>query len=150
MNKQMSDAWEFKHTDCDGKVVSVTFNGDTWFEALTVFEQFLRGCGFSVPEGEIKTPQNMQIVQDYEIIHPSITAADTDDYPPKPDGEGWISNKGNTSWKQPYHYHISSRTQLEVVKRSGGSSSGPAYCWNLDWKEVDKDPADIVWFRVVK
>ena len=142
----MSDAWEFKHTDCDGKVVSVTFNGDTWFEALNVFEQFLRGCGFSVPEGEIKTPRNMQTVLDYEAVHPKALE-ELDNYPKKPDGEGWISNKGNDTIHCPID--LDADQEIEICYREGWGDTGTVGDWYWCWRETNNSGNDIVWFRVV-
>lgn len=145
----MSDAWEFKHTDCDGKVVSVAFNGDTWFDALNVFEQFLRGCGFSVPEGEIKTPQNMQIVLDYEAVHPKALE-ELDNYPKKPEGEGWISNQGNSTYRYPDGYGLSDNTLLDLVLRSGLCTRTEADTYSFHWRETEGKSYNVVWFRVVK
>jgi hypothetical protein len=130
----MSDAWEFKHTDCDGKVVSVTFNGDTWFDALNVFEQFLRGCGFSVPEGEIKALRNDFVT--YRI------------YPSKPDGEGWVSNRGNVTRSCPINHNI--WQIVEAVYRNGDTEKEQVV--DIDqskWQESNQRPDDIVWFRFV-
>ncbi len=44
---ELNNAWEFKHVDGDGKVVTMNFEADTWPEVLDNFMSFLRGSGWT-------------------------------------------------------------------------------------------------------
>jgi hypothetical protein len=44
--QECNNAFEFKHTNSDGRVVTMTFEADTWPEVLENFIDFLRGSAW--------------------------------------------------------------------------------------------------------
>ena len=45
--QECNNAFEFKHVDSDGKVVTMTFETDLWPEVLKNFMSFLQGSGWT-------------------------------------------------------------------------------------------------------
>jgi hypothetical protein len=68
----------------------------------------------------------------------------------EPDSDGWISNEGNNTRTWPEGYGIVCNTKIEVKKRNGKTDATFADSWYECWKETDRDPDDIIKFRIVK
>jgi hypothetical protein len=63
---ELNNAWEFKHVDGDGKVVTMNFEADTWPEVLNNFMSFLRGSGYHyLTEKSVAINQKLHPFVDY-------------------------------------------------------------------------------------
>jgi hypothetical protein len=45
--QECNNAFEFKHTNSDGRLMTMTFEADTWPEVLENFMSFLQGSGWT-------------------------------------------------------------------------------------------------------
>ena len=121
---------------------------------MTIFTQIveiLENSGISYEISKNSTGISVNFSESLEISQETTeTSTPESDYPPKPDGEGWISNQGNGTCIWIGGYGIKHTTLLEFVYRDGSTSIENAEQPTLSWRETDGTDDDIVWFRIVK
>jgi hypothetical protein len=50
-NDSLTNRFHFQCVDCNGDTITVNFKAFTLSEVLQKFEQFVKGCGYVLPEG---------------------------------------------------------------------------------------------------
>jgi hypothetical protein len=116
---------------------------------LTQIVEILENSGISYEISKNSIGISVNFSESLEISQEiTETSTKASDYPPKPDGEGWISNQGNNACCCPVE--LDADQEIEIWYRQGWGDTGTVGDWYYSWKETENSDTDIVWFRVVK
>jgi len=118
---------------------------------LTQIVEILENSGISYEISKNSTGISVNFTEHQQIVAETTeTSTPTIDYPPKPEGEGWISNQGNNAYCFPDGYGMWVGSNVEAVVRCGVKITETALAFGNLWKETDNAAYDIIWFRIVK
>jgi hypothetical protein len=118
---------------------------------LTQIVEILENSGISYEISRNPTEVSVSF-QELTKIVAETTETSTPEryYPPKPEGEGWISNRGNYTQQWPDNCSVCADDDIEFVTRCGDRFAETARSLGCLWKEIDDNSDDVVWFRIVK
>lgn len=124
MKEFTTPLWSFTRTSENGTTDIKTFEADTWSQALQEFVNFVKGCGYTLPEDAVRISEELDSEHWFGNYFPSAEDdwKHPDDFCPpfegNPDDCGFIDCEEEIDWDDCYCHHEDDIATQEMIEQS--------------------------------